>query len=424
MKTQIHLLKSTKFLPLFITQFFGAFNDNAFKNAFLIWVTYDIAQKLQINTHIIITIASGLFILPFFLFSSLAGSLSDKFEKSKLVKIIKIFEILIVSSSFIGFYFENIYILLCITFLIGTQSTFFGPIKYSLLPEHLEKDELIIGNSLIELGTFLAILFGTIIGGIVIRLPNGIIIISTIVVLAAIIGYISSRFIPKTKINDINLKINFNIFTQTWRIIKYARKNNIVWFSIIGISWFWLIGFTLLSQLPIYTKNIINGNEFVITFFLTIFSIGIGIGSTMCNKLLKGKISGKIIPFGSIGISIGILLFCISSQFYQHSNNIINIKEFLTNDYIGYFISFSLLIIAISSGIYVVPLYAIMQHRSDKKYLSRIIATTNILGALFMVTSSFIIIILSKLNITLIEIFFIIAFTNILVLFSIKQKIK
>ncbi len=220
MQNQSHLMKSKRFLPLFITQFFGAFNDNVFKNAFLIWFTYDVAQKLNMNAQIMVTVASGLFILPFFLFSALAGQLADKYEKSKLVQIIKIAEILIMGFSFIGFYFENIHLLLVLMFLMGIHSTFFGPIKYSLLPEHLKDSELVSGNALIEGGTFLAILLGTIIGGITIRSSNGIEVISIAVVSFAIIGWLSSRFIPKAPVGDQNLKISFNIISQTWKIIN------------------------------------------------------------------------------------------------------------------------------------------------------------------------------------------------------------
>ncbi len=424
MQNQPHLLKSKRFLPLFITQFFGAFNDNIFKNAFLIWFTYDIAIKLNMNAQLMVTIASGLFVLPFFLFSALAGQVADKFEKSKIVHIIKIAEILIMSFAFVGFYFENINLLLSLIFLMGIHSTFFGPIKYSLLPETLKDQELVSGNALIEGGTFLAILLGTILGGVLIRSQNGIEIICGAVVLFAIIGFIASRFIPKTPISDPDLKIGFNIFSQTWKIIVYAQKENTVWLSIIGISWFWFIGLTFLSQFPIYTKNIINGDEFIVTLFLSVFSIGIGFGSVMCNKLLKGQINGKLVPFGSIGISIGILIFCIASNLYPTSQNIISLGEFFANSCYSYLIILGLLLTAIFSGIYIVPLYAIMQHRSDSKYLSRIIAANNVLNALFMVASSFVIVGLIALKITLLQIFLALGICNIFVFFFIRKIVN
>lgn len=421
---QTHLLKSKRFLPLFITQFFGAFNDNVFKNAFLIWFTYDIASKLNMDAQLMVTIASGLFVLPFFLFSALAGQVADKFEKSKITRIIKIAEIVIMIFSFIGFYFENIYLLLFLVFLMGIHSTFFGPIKYSLLPEILKDNELVSGNALIEGGTFLAILLGTILGGVVIRSQNGIEIICSAVVFFAVIGYVASRNIAQTPISDSGLKIGFNIFSQTLKIIGFAKKENTVWLSIVGISWFWFIGLTFLSQFPIYTKNIINGDEFIVTLFLSIFSIGIGVGSVMCNKLLKGQISGKLVPLGSIGISLGILFFCFASNIYQTPENIISIGEFFLNSFASYLIVISLLMIAIFSGIYIVPLYAIMQHRADVKYLSRIIAANNVLNALFMVLSSFVIVTLIKLQLTLLQIFLVIGIFNIFVFFFISKIVN
>ena len=424
MKNQPYLLKSQRFLPLFITQFFGAFNDNVFKNAFLIWFTYDISSKLNMDAQLMVTIASGLFVLPFFLFSALAGQIADKFEKSKITHIIKIAEIVIMAFSFIGFYFENIYLLLLLVFLMGIHSTFFGPIKYSLLPETLKDKELVSGNALIEGGTFLAILLGTILGGVVIRSQNGIEIICVAVVLFAVIGYVASRFIPKTPISDSGLKIGFNIFSQTWKIIGFARKENTVWLSIIGISWFWFIGLTFLSQFPIYTRNIINGDEFIVTLFLSIFSIGIGVGSVMCNKLLKGQINGRLVPFGSIGISLGILFFCFASNLYQTPDNIISLGEFSANSFASYLIVLSLLTIAIFSGIYIVPLYAIMQHRSDNKYLSRIVAANNVLNALFMVASSFVIVGLIALRLTLIQIFLTLGIFNIFVFLFIRKIVN
>jgi acyl-[acyl-carrier-protein]-phospholipid O-acyltransferase/long-chain-fatty-acid--[acyl-carrier-protein] ligase len=424
MKDQSHLLKSKRFLPLFITQFFGAFNDNVFKNAFLIWFTYDIANKLNMNAQLMVTIASGLFVLPFFLFSALAGQLADKFEKSKLVQIIKIAEILIMIFAFVGFYFENINLLLSLIFLMGVHSTFFGPLKYSLLPEHLKNDELISGNALIEGGTFLAILLGTILGGIVVRFTNGVELISFAVITFALVGWIASRSIPKSPSADSRLVISFNIFSQTLKIIDFAKKEKTVWLSIIGISWFWFVGITFLSQFPTYTKDVINGDEFIVTLFLSIFSVGIGIGSVMCNKLLKGQINGRLVPAGSIGITIGITIFCIANYFYDTPEQIISLGEFFSNSCYSWLIILGLLVVAISSGIYIVPLYAIMQHRSEAKYLSRIIAANNVLNALFMVISSIVMVALIQLKFDLLQIFLLLGTTNILVFFVIRKIIN
>ncbi len=428
MKNQLHLLKSKRFLPLFTTQFCGAFNDNVFKNALLIWLTFGIAGQKNFDPKIIVTFSSALFILPFFLFSALAGQIADKYEKSMLVKIIKVTEVIIMICCFIGFYFTNVHLLLFLLFLMGTHSTFFGPLKYSLLPKHLKDNELISGNALIEGGTFLAILLGSIIGGFFINLKNGIEIISFIIVALALIGFISSCFIPKSNPEDANLKIRFNLFSQTWQIINYSKEDKTIWRAIIAISWFWFIGVIFLSQFPLYTKEIINGGEHIITLFFSIFSIGIGIGSVMCNKLLKGKINAKLVPLGSMLITIGILIFITATYFYQISiptptNNLFSIAEFLLNIH-SYPIILGLLITSVSCGIYIVPLYAIMQHYSNPKYLSRIIAANNVLNALFMVFASLFVVVLLLLNLTLITVFFIVAVINIFVFLLIKKNLQ
>ena len=424
MKNTLNLLKTKRFLPLFITQFFGAFNDNAFKNAFLMWFTYDIALKTGSDASIMLTIAAGLFILPFFLFSATAGQIADKYEKSWITQKIKQLEIILMIGATIFFYLQNVPGLLTILFMMGLHSTFFGPIKYSLLPEHLQDDELISGNGLIEGGTFLSILLGTIFGGIIIRTSYGVEIFSLFVIVFAIIGWISSRYIPKALTGNPKLKISWNITKETWKIIGYARKELTVWLSIIGISWFWLIGATFLTQMPVYTKNIINGNETIVTLFLTIFSIGVGIGSVLCNKLLKGKINGRLVPYGSLGITIAIILFTIASKMYISSEYEIGILEFIRSGFYALIIIFSLLMLAVSSGLYIVPLYAIMQHRSNEQHLSRIIAANNVLNALFMVVATLYAVVIFAAGFDVIELLLSLGIINIPLFFVIRSVVK
>jgi acyl-[acyl-carrier-protein]-phospholipid O-acyltransferase/long-chain-fatty-acid--[acyl-carrier-protein] ligase len=424
MKNTLNLLKTKRFLPLFITQFFGAFNDNAFKNAFLMWFTYDIALKTGSDASIMLTIAAGLFILPFFLFSATAGQIADKYEKSWITQKIKQLEIILMIGATIFFYLQNVPGLLTILFMMGLHSTFFGPIKYSLLPEHLQDDELISGNGLIEGGTFLSILLGTIFGGIIIRTSYGVEIFSLFVIVFAIIGWISSRYIPKALTGNPKLKISWNIAKETWKIIGYARKELTVWLSIIGISWFWLIGATFLTQLPVYTKNIINGNETIVTLFLTIFSIGVGIGSVLCNKLLKGQINGRLVPYGSLGITIAIILFTIASKMYISSEYEIGILEFIRSGFYALIIIFSLLMLAVSSGLYIVPLYAIMQHRSNEQHLSRIIAANNVLNALFMVVATLYAVVIFAAGFDVIELLLSLGIINIPLFFVIRSVVK
>ena len=422
-----------RFFPLFVTQFLGAFNDNAFKNAFLIWYTFEAVSLSSLDPEIVVTLSAGLFILPFLLFSATAGQLADKFEKSKITQIIKQIEIVLMIGSGLGFYFQSVTTLMIILFFMGMHSTFFGPIKYSLLPEHLKDEELISGNAFIEGGTFLSILIGTIFGGIVIRLGSGLEIYSVAVILFAIVGWWSSRSIPTSPISDPELKVGWNIFKETWKIVGYAREERTVWLSIVGISWFWFVGVTFLTQFPVYTKLVIGGDEQIVTFLLTIFSIGIGIGSVMCNKLLKGQINGRLVPAGAFGITFAIFLFKIESVLYTAKmqslfpggfESEISLREFLTSGVHGFGIWFSLLLLAIMSGIYIVPLYAIMQHRSNPKYMSRIIATNNVINALFMVVASIIGVIFYAMGLTVTNILFLVGIMNIPVYFIIRDIVK
>lgn len=432
MSNALYLLKSKRFLPLFITQFFGAFNDNAFKNAFLIWFTYDVAAGNGEDAQSMVALAAGLFILPFFLFSATAGQLVDKYEKAWLTRHIKLVEIVLMFSVALCFYLQSVNGLLFVLFCMGVQSAFFGPIKYSLLPEHLKEDELIRGNGLIEGGTFLSILLGTIFGGLIIRTEYGTEIISAFAIIFAIIGWLSSCKIPPAKVGDSHIKIGWNIASETWKIMGFARKEPTVWLSIIGISWFWYIGATFLTQFPVYTKDIIGGNEHIVTLFLTMFSVGIGIGSVGCGKLLRGKINGRLAPTGCISMTLSIFFFVIASHFYQieHATYLANatmgegaligLGQYFAVGISSWLIMFSLLTLSISSGIYVVPLYAIMQHRSDAKFLARIIAANNVMNALFMVLASIIALVLFALHLNVMQLILATGFINIPAYFIVR----
>ncbi len=413
-------------MPLFLTQFGGAFNDNAFKNGLLIWFAYDFADKLNLNMPMVVTLAAGLFIMPFFLFSAIAGQLADKYQRSKLVQIFKITEILIVVLCSIFFYLENLYGLLFLLFLMGAQSAFFGPIKYSLLPEHLKKHELVTGNSLIEGTTFFAILLGTLFGSLVIRSNYGIPILSSVLICCAIFGWTASLFIPSATINDRRLETNYNIVSQTLQILKYARENYIVWLAIIGISWFWMIGATFLTQFPVYTKKIISGDEKLVGLFLTLLAIGVTIGALVCSKILKGKITGKTVIYGSLGITFFIIDFYIASTTYSNegANNLsrlINVGEFFASSLNSWRIAIDLFLISFSAGIYIVPLYTIMQYFATRKFIARIIAANNIMNSMFMLLSSVYALLLFTLKFVVTELFLSIGIANIIVLFLIKK---
>lgn len=407
---QLGLLKTRRFMPLFATQFLGAFNDNTFKNALIILITFRLASLTGLNAEILVTLAAGIFILPFFLFSATAGQLADRYEKSRLVSIIKFIEIILMAGAALGFYLQNTTILMTVLFLLGTHATFFGPLKYSILPEHLAEDELVAGNGLIEAGTFLSILMGTILGGVLILDPSGEFIISTLVIAVAVMGWITSLYIPKTRFHKT--KISLNIAKETFQLIKYARTHKDIFRCILGISWFWLVGATFLSQFPTFVKDVLHANESIVTLFLAVFSIGLAIGSLLCNKLLKGKVHATYVPLGVLGISIFTFdLYFPAMQMNSLAAEGMTLVQFLQT-FAGWRIVIDLLLVAISAGIYTVPLYAILQHRSPKEHCARIIASNNIINALFMVFAALAAVVMLKLDFSVAQIFLAIAITN------------
>ncbi|MDH5639000.1 MAG: MFS transporter, partial [Nitrospinota bacterium] len=396
LKNQIHLLFSRRFLPLFATQFLGAFNDNLFKNALVIMIMYAGLQVWGVSSGVLVVAAGGIFILPFFLFSSLAGQLADKYEKSAIIRLVKAWEILLMLLAAMGFYTMNPALLLGVLFLMGTQSTFFGPIKYSILPNHLQRDELIAGNALIEAATFVAILLGTIGGGVLIAMEGGANVVSAGLLLVALAGLATSLFVPRAPAPAAGLKIGWNVFAESWNIINIARSSRPVFLSILGISWFWLIGAVFLSTLPVYVKDIVGGTEGVVTLFLTMFSVGTGLGSLLCNKLLKGEIDTRYVPLGAFGMTMFGLDLCLASlglpipaegAIAPMTLAPMTVAQFLSH-LVGWRISLDLFMIAACGGLFIVPLYAVMQTRCKEEERARVIAANNIMNALFMVVSA------------------------------------
>jgi len=382
-----HLLFTRRFGPLFVTQFLGAFNDNVFKNALVVLIAYRLAGPGE--AQMLVTLAAGLFILPYLLFSATAGQCADKYDRARIARIVKIAEIILMVIAAIGFAIGNAYFLLFVLFCMGVHSTFFGPVKFALLPQHLREGELIAGNAYIEAGTFLAILLGTILGGAGILHPQGLAIISGIVIGSAVLGYISSRFIPAAPGGQPGLKLNPNIAAQTWRVISHDKKNKTVFGAILAISWFWLVGATFLSQFPTYAKDVLLADETVVTLFLTVFSVGIALGSLLCNRLLRGAITMRLVPWGAWGIAVfGVdLYFASGSIGLVAYEGLMGVSTFLAQSG-SVRILIDLLGIAISGGVFIVPLYAVMQHASDVGHRARTIATNNIMNALFMVGAS------------------------------------
>ncbi|MGH8561826.1 MAG: MFS transporter, partial [Nevskiales bacterium] len=386
---QFALLGQKRFGPFFLTQFLGAFNDNVFKNALVILLAFQAAGPAGagLDASVLVNLAAGLFILPFFLFSATCGQFADKYEKSRLMRLTKMMEIGVMLLGVAGFYLNSLPLLFTALFLMGTQSTLFGPAKYGILPQHLDSTELVGGNGLVEMGTFLAILLGTMTGGILIGLQDiGVLSVSVTIVVIAVLGLVASFGIPEAPPTDPALKINWNPVTETWRNLRFASGNRTVFLSILGISWFWYFGATYLTQLPVYTKENLGGTAAVVTLLLTLFSLGVGVGSLLCERLSGRQVEIGLVPFGSIGMTIFSidLFFAVPSQ---DSGALVGIAGFLQQPE-GWRVIWDVVLLGLFGGLYIVPLYALIQQRSEPSHRSRIIACNNILNAAFMVLSS------------------------------------
>lgn len=412
------LLASIKFGPYFLTQFLGAFNDNVYKNALIILITYSLATEANLNTNTLVNLSAGLFILPYFLFSAFAGQLADKMEKSKYIRMIKIAEIVFMCVGALAFMTGSIGLLLFILFCMGAQSSFFGPVKYGILPQHLKKSELVNGNGLVEMGTFLAILLGTILGGLLIGLENGEFLICVAIIVFAVAGWLISTKIPLAPAVDPGLKLNFNLITESATIIRQIFGYRLVFVAILGISWFWFFGATILAQFPAYTKNYLNANEQVVTLLLATFSLGIGLGSVFCGYYSKHTISRslKILPAGALGMSL--FTFALTSlEPVMVGTGIMGFSEFISAPS-NLLIIASLTAMSFSGGLYIVPLYTFIQHYAPKNYRSRIIAGNNILNAAFMVIAALFAIVFLQNWGTILQLFACLACINIIVLVS------
>jgi len=384
---QFSLLGQRRFAPFFVTQFLGALNDNIFRNGLVILITFQGVRIAGMDAVQLANVAGALFILPFFLFSATAGQLADKYEKSRLMRSIKLLEIVLMVLAAFAFVTQSYTVLLVVLFLMGCQSTLFGPVKYAYLPQQLATDELVGGNALVESGTYMAIIFGLIVGGISVAADyeNQSILASCLVV-TAVFGYLASRQIPSTRPVDPDLKINWNAWTETWRIVGFAREERSVFLSILGISWFWFFGSAMTIQLPAYTLGILNGNEAITTTLLVAFAVGVGVGSLLCERMSGHRIELGLVPFGSIGLS----LFAIDLFFSQPDAQVVavnSVSEFLARPG-SWRILIDLSLLGAFGGFYSVPLYALIQDRTERQHLSRVIAANNIINALFMVAAA------------------------------------
>ena len=414
---QLDLLTSQRFWPLFMTQFLVAFNDNIYKNALVIMIVFQGDMLYGIPTTQLATMGAGIFILPFFLFSATAGQLADKYDKAWMIQQTKLLEIAVMSLAIIGFYTQHIGFLMVLLFLMGAQSALFGPLKYSILPQHLQQNELLAGNGLLSMGVFLAILLGTILGGILISVQGGALVVSGIVFLIAVLGYSISFYIPKAPAADSDLKINWNLATQTWRTFQFALERRDVFIAIMTASWFWFVGATFLSQVPAYAKYVLGSNNEVVTLLLFMFSLGIGIGSILCEKLSKGRIELGLVVVGAVGLIIFPIDLYFASQTFIQLN--------LTQGQLGLFaflelqgswrVLIDLVLIGFSGGLYIVPLNTLVQQRSHPTRRARIISGANICNALLMVSSAITIMVLFGFGLDIAQIFLVQACMTLLV---------
>lgn len=411
--SQFSLLRQRRFAPFFGTQFLGAFNDNVFRNGLVILVTFQGTLIAGMNASQLANVAGALFILPFFLFSATAGQIADKFEKSRLIRAIKLLEISLMLVAAYALLSGRYGMLLAVLFLMGLQSTLFGPVKYAYLPQQLETTELIGGNALVESGTYIAIILGLIVGGLAVSIDDSAAVLAAALVAIAVSGYIVSRRIPATPAVDPELSINWNSWTETWHIVGFAREKSSVFLSILGISWFWFYGSAITLQLPAYTLVVLNGNEAITTVLLVAFAIGVGIGALLCERMSGHRIELGLVPFGSIGLSV----FAVDLYFAQpvaSTTAVASASEFIARE--GSFrILADVALMGAFGGFYSVPLYAMIQERAERRHLSRIIAANNIINALFMVAASVLALAVLNSGLSIPQLFLVLAAMNVAV---------
>ena len=382
--SQFGLLGSRRLAPLFVTQFFGAFNDNLFKQAFIVIITFG-GLVAEDSTGIFVNLAAGLFILPFFLFSATAGTLADKFEKSRLIRIVKLGEIAVAALAGIALYLESVPALFAVLFLLGVQSTFFGPLKYAILPQHLDAAELVGGNAMVQMGTFVAILLGTIAGGILGGWDDVSVWLFVFVVAVATAGYTACRQIPLAAPSQTD-NLGWNPVVETWRLIELARERKAVFLSILGVSWFWLLGSVVLAQIPKLVRDL-SGSAYVVTLIMVVFTVAIAVGSLLCEKLSGRRVEIGLVPVGAAGVSVFGLdtFFAIGAIAGGEAER--TLLQFLATEGVGRLL-FDLAMMGIFTGLYVVPLQANIQTRTPNDRRARVIAANNVLNSLFMVAGA------------------------------------
>ena len=384
--SQFALLGQRRFAPFFWTQFLGAANDNLFKFAFTVLVTYQLTVSWLPPAQAGLVIGA-LFVLPYLLFSATSGQLADKYEKTTLIRFVKTLEIGIMLLAAWGFYTQNVIALLACVFLLGLHSTLFGPVKFAYLPQHLSERELTGGNGMVEMGTFVAILLGNVVGGLLIAVPVvGAHQVAMACFALALVGRVTAQFVPVSPATDPSLRINWNPITETVRNLKLAHGNPVVFRSLLGISWLWFFGSVFLSNFPAFAKDVLHGDEQVASLLLVVFSVGIGIGSLLCEVLSRRHVEIGLVPLGAIGMTVFAIDLYFASRGLPPSATL-TLSQFVG---IGahWRVMIDLGLMSLFAGLFSVPMYALIQLRSTPTHRARIIAANNILNALFMIGSA------------------------------------
>jgi len=412
--SQFSLLTQRRFSPFFWTQFLGAFNDNLFKTALMVALTYDALSWTTLEPGLLNNLIPGLFILPYVIFSATAGQIADKVEKGRLARFVKLLEVAIMAIAAIGWLMHTLWLLIAAVVGMGVHSTLFGPVKYAYLPQHLKPEELVGGNGVVEMGTFVGILLGEVMGALLVaHKPWGIELVAGGSLLMALLGLAASWRIPPSPAPAPELRISKNFAAESVRNLSYSSQNRTVFLSMLGNSWFWFYGALVLSQFPVYAKDYLHGDHSVFVLLLTVFSLGIGAGSLLCEKLSGRKVEIGLVPFGSIGLSVfGIDLYFASQAF----TNTATVDAFALLALPGTLrILADLVLIGVFGGFFIVPLFALIQTRCDPKHVSRTIAGMNILNALFMVAAAGVAILLLGQGFTIPQMFLVTALLNALV---------
>ncbi|EOD80832.1 1-acyl-sn-glycerol-3-phosphate acyltransferase [Grimontia indica] len=412
-----------RFFPYFLTQCLGALNDNIYKNILLLMVTYSFIDSLPVSVDLFVNLAAGLFILPFFLFSAHAGAIADNMDKAKLIQRLKLAELAIMGCAAAAILTQNALLMLALLFMTGTQSAYFGPVKYALLPQALKANELVKGNAWVEIGTFLSILIGTLSAGLLLAMPSGTFIAACLVVSLSLIGFLSSVNIPSLPVSNPE-KVRFSPISGMKNTLKVAKKQRGIWMSILAISWFWFMGATYLTQFPNFAREHLHADSTVVSLLLALFSIGIAAGSFICEKLSFNKVELGILPFGILGLTLfsADLLWAVPSvesfpeQFYGVQSFIAQSSHLR--------VMFDLFMVGVSGGVFIVPLYAFIQSRAKDGECARSIAANNIMNALFMVASALVsILVLSVLDFSIVELFALMAVGNFIVAIYVYRQV-